>query len=374
MIRVLFLIQNLGGGGAERVLVTLVNHMDKSKFDITVRTMFYDGVNASMLDKSIPYSCKHTPCFKGVNKVISYIPARILYKYFVGAEHYDVVIAYMHGVPTKIISGCRDAAKIAWIHTRDMDKCSLFKAFPTYEQAIRTMNKMDAIVGVSDSVCDAFKKKTGITDKVFTKYNANDCDKIIALSTEPVSDFDASLPVILSIGRLCNPKRFDRLIRVSKKLHDDGYKHRLMILGTGGLQTELEELSKQLGIYDYVLFTGFQENPYKYLSRADLFVCSSDREGLSTATTEALILGVPIVTTNVSGATEILGSNNEYGIVTEIDDAALYQGVKEMITVPGLLEEYKAKAPDRAKLFEVESTVGEVERLITEVVTKKEEE
>lgn len=60
-----------------------------------------------------------------------------------------------------------------------------------------------------------------------------------------------------------------------------------------------------------------------------MYVCSSRREGFSTAVTEALIVGTPVVSTNCSGAYELLGKNNEYGIVTENNEDALYEGIKK---------------------------------------------
>ena len=75
---------------------------------------------------------------------------------------------------------------------------------------------------------------------------------------------------------------------------------------------------------------GYKENPYKYLAKCDLFVCSSYSEGFSTAVTEALILGIPVVTTYVSGMTELLG-DNEYGIITSNDEISLYEAIKLLI-------------------------------------------
>lgn len=80
---------------------------------------------------------------------------------------------------------------------------------------------------------------------------------------------------------------------------------------------------------DTFTFLGYRDNPYKYVKKADLYVCSSRREGFSTAVTEALIVGTPVVSTNCSGAYELLGKNNEYGIVTENNEDALYEGIKK---------------------------------------------
>ena len=107
----------------------------------------------------------------------------------------------------------------------------------------------------------------------------------------------------------------------------------------------------------------YNTNPYKYIKNSDMFVCSSVAEGFSTAATEALIVGTPVVTVEVSGMKEMLGENNEYGIVTENNEDALYEGIKKMLTTPGMLEDYAKRAKERGKEFSTEKTVKAVEKM-----------
>lgn len=93
-------------------------------------------------------------------------------------------------------------------------------------------------------------------------------------------------------------------------------------------------------------------------------MCSSRREGFSTAVTEALIVGTPVVSTNCSGAYELLGDNNEYGIVTENDEDALYEGIKKILTEENLLQHYKEQAKVRGQRFSTEKTVKAVEDML----------
>ena len=80
------------------------------------------------------------------------------------------------------------------------------------------------------------------------------------------------------------------------------------------------------------------------MAKCDLFICASFAEGFSTAATEALIVGIPVCTVEVSGMKEMLGVNNEYGLVVENNDEALYQGIKRFFDEPGLLEYYTKQA------------------------------
>ena len=154
------------------------------------------------------------------------------------------------------------------------------------------------------------------------------------------------------------------MIRIQKRLIEEGYKTHLCIFGEGNQKAELEKFADNYGIADSVTFFGYQTNPYKYVKRCSLFVCASHSEGFSTATTEALILGTPVVTTLVSGMKELLGENNEWGIVTENNEEALYQGMKQLIDDPKLLAHYKNKAAERGNNFSTEKTVEAVEKML----------
>ncbi len=98
---------------------------------------------------------------------------------------------------------------------------------------------------------------------------------------------------------------------------------------------------------DSVVLTGFVDNPFKYVKNADLFVCSSHREGYSTAVTEALILGVPVISTEVSGAKELV--SNGCGAVCANNEEALYNAIKQALKNENLLAEYKQNAELRSK-------------------------
>ena len=112
-----------------------------------------------------------------------------------------------------------------------------------------------------------------------------------------------------------------------------------------------------------VCLLGFHANPYKYLRQGDLFVCSSLSEGYSTAVTEALILGLPIITTDCSGMAELL-QNGECGVITENDEAALYEGMRRLLTDKSLLEHYRNKAIERGRDFTIEHLMKPIETIL----------
>src|SRR5699024_5874854 len=124
------------------------------------------------------------------------------------------------------------------------------------------------------------------------------------------------------------------------------------ILGEGPERNKIEKIADENGCADTVTLLGYRTNPYKYVAKCDIFVCSSVAEGFSTATTEALILGVPVVTTRVSGMEEMLGKNNEFGIVVNgTDETSLFLAIQNLLNNPQLLQTYRYKSLLRGKDF-----------------------
>ena len=364
MKKILFLIDSLTGGGAEKVLVNLVNNMDTTKYDITVETMFFDGVNAQFLNSDIKYFCRKAPHFHGISHVLKRIPDTLLYKYFIGNAKYDILVAFMHGASAKVIAGCpdKDVKKYAWIHINEMEHGTIWKFYPTREQTVESYSRFDRVVAVSETVKEAFEKYSHLGDKIIVKYNVNDVERINKMSEETF-DRNNETFYISTFGRLSTQKGFDRLVRIGKRLKDDGYNFEIHIFGKGEIQNDLEALIAENGIADRVFLEDFTGNPYKVLRNSDLFVCSSLYEGLSTAMSEAVILSTPVVTTEVSGAKEVLGDNNEYGVVTENDEEALYLALKRMISDSDYYKEYKERVQQRKDFFATEKTVEEVCKL-----------
>ena len=169
---------------------------------------------------------------------------------------------------------------------------------------------------------------------------------------------------IVSVGKVIPVKGYDRLARIHKRLRDKGLKVHTYILGIGSQRTEIEQYCAENNIQDSFTFLGYQMNPYKYMSKADLFVCSSISEGLSTAVTEALIVGLPIVTTDVSGMKELLGANSDYGIIVDNDETSLEDAIKKFLISEELRKKYKRLAVERGKEFSKEKVINRIEELL----------
>lgn len=369
MKKVLFLIPSLGHGGAERVLVNLVNHMDYSKFDITVQTMFDVGIYQDKLNKEIKYIGGLKWYFPGNTKVYKLFSPKMLYKLHI-KEKYDIIVSYLEGTSARVVAGCPDGTKlVSWIHIEQISDEYVTQVFRNMTEANACYDKYDKIVCVSDTVKQDFENVFDVSKTPIVLYNTVEADVIKEKSLEAIDDLEYSKDEInlCSVAKLMHSKGYDRLIPVCKKLIDDGFPVHLYLIGKGEEKERLTKQATDLGIIDKVTFVGFKSNPYKYVKNADLYVCSSRREGFSTAVTESLIVGIPVVSTNCSGAYELLGSNNEYGIVTENEENALYEGIKEMLSGDKGLDFYRQKAIERGAKFDTKQTVKAVEDMLLEV-------
>ena len=364
MKKILFLIHDLGHGGAEKVLVNLVNNMDREKFHITVMALFGGGVNEQFLSKDIRLIVCHKKAIRGNSHIMKLFTPRQLFGFYI-KEHYDIIISYLEGPSARVVSGCTDpnTKLVTWIHCTMCSTEQLEGAFRSGKEAVACYNRMDAIVSVAGTVREAFLKNCPYSGDAPVLYNTNESQKIIEKSAESVSLSGGSFRWC-GVGKVTDNKGFDRMIRIQSRLNADGVDAHLYILGDGPHRGVLERLAAASGVGDSVTFLGYQTNPYKYVAACDLFVCASHSEGFSTAATEALIAGTPVCTVKVSGMKEMLGENNEWGIVTDNDEEALYQGIKKLLDDPKLLAHYKEKAAERGKMFSTENTVKAVEDML----------
>lgn len=367
MVRILFLIHDLGHGGAEKVLVNLVNNMDPSKFDITVMALFGGGVNEQFLKSHIHYRTVFKKVFPGNSHVMKLLTPRQLHKWFI-KDRYDIEVAYLEGPSARIASGCTDSSTklVSWIHIEQKTKERAAASFRSYKEAVACYRRFNRTVCVSNTVRQDFLSLIPLDKPADILYNTNESAQIVLLSKEAVQEgtFSGNEIKLVGVGKILPNKGFDRLARIHKRLRDDGYPIHTYILGVGPQQGEIEQYLQENGLIDSYTFLGYHTNPYKYVAKCDLFVCASHSEGFSTAATEALIVGTPVCTVEVSGMKEMLGEHNEWGIVTENDEEALYQGIKRLLDDPALLAHYKEKAVQRGRTFSTENTVKAVEDML----------
>lgn len=372
MKKILFLIHDLGQGGAEKVLVNLVNNMDRSKFDISVTVLLGGGVNEQFLASDIHFRAVFPKEVPGNSKLMKLLTPAQLHRMCV-KEHYDIEVSYLEGPSARVISGCNDANTklISWIHVEQHTMERLSGSFRSEREARECYDRFDQTVCVSQYVHDDFCRILNFKKPCRVLYNTVESDKILANASDAAPELmDDGKIRLMAVGTLKKSKGYMRLLSIIKRLHDEKYPVQLYILGIGPLQQEMERYIQANNLQEAVTLLGYQTNPYKYVSKCDLFVCASFAEGFSTAATEALIVGTPVCTVEVSGMEEMLGTHNEWGIVTENSEEALYQGIKDLLDYPDKLAHYKGKAVERGKSFSTENTVRAVEEMLLKLIHK----
>lgn len=388
--KVLFLIHTLGAGGAEKVLVNLVNHMSDT-YNVTVMTIIDTGVFRREISPKVTYKTMFkipfmkekeqasgsllnnaNPLKKQLAKFYSfiwrYMPTKFLYRWKV-KEKYDIEVSFLEGICAKVIASSKnDSKKYAWIHVDLIHEKKSEKFFLNRKQESNCYNQFDKIVAVSENVREQFIKKFNYSeDKIVVKYNAIHDKDIMEKAIVPIKIKEKTKFTIISVGRLSIQKGYDRLLKICKKLKEETFDFELWILGVGPEEENLKNYIEKNHLENMVFLLGFQSNPYPFMKCADLFVCSSRAEGFSTVASEAAILEIPIVTTDCSGMRELLG-DSDYGLITENCSDALYKGIKKMLLDKQLFNRYKKQIVKAKNRFSLDKSVKDVEEMFGEVL------
>jgi glycosyltransferase involved in cell wall biosynthesis len=165
------------------------------------------------------------------------------------------------------------------------------------------------------------------------------------------------------VGTVFPQKGFDRLLKVHKRLLDEGFKHKVLIVGDGYDFENIKNLRTQLGIDKTATMLGFTDNPYPYFKNAGFYILSSRYEGFPTVLFEAITLKKNIIATDVSGVTEML-ENGKLGLVIENSEDGIYQGMKQALTNPESFDIYQKNLKDYKMPFNLENSVNSIMEII----------
>ena len=380
---ILFVVDNLKMGGVTKVLSTLLKTITPTgNYNIDLLVLHYykdmeisipEEVNVikgtkvfDVVDENIHELIAKKDIFKIFRKALFSFKIKTgIFKGVIAKERkklitkrYDAEIGFSEGFAHLFVAYGDTKNKIGWMHI----DISVQNDSKRYTEILKdAFGRMKTNVCVSKKVSDAYKSLYGL-DNFQVIHNIMESEKIISASNSPMDcSYSEDCINLVSVGRLHGQKRYDRFIESHKKLIDAGYKVNSYIVGDGPEKEALLQEIKRAGVEDSFFLLGRRDNPFPYVKNADLFVLSSDYEGLPTVLYEAIILGVPCVTTCVAGAEEIL--ENKYGIITEKDGEALFRGIEELITDEQKLELVK-KNLDTYK-YDVSLILEQVEKLFS---------
>jgi len=360
-IRISILIYSLGGGGAERVVSVLLDKLS-NKFDVLLvlmnETIKYDISK----DVKIYYLEKSNIEENGILKLLKLPFLGWKYKNICKEYNIDVSLAFMNrpsyisvfaklfGNYIKTIISERSTPSQIYCDNSLQSRISKFlirNLYPYSDKIIANSN------GNKQDLIKNFNIKQ---NKIVTIYNPIDIENIIKKAQEEVNNVDFNKFTFISVGRLDDGKNHKLLIEAFKKINLPNAQ--LIILGDGPLMNNLQNLINNYKITDDVKLLGFDNNPYKYMSKADCFIFGSNYEGFPNVIAEALVCKLPIISTNCkSGPNEIL-NNGEYGILTKVGDIMnMADAMKKIFIDTNMRNKFKKSSLERAREFSLNKIV-----------------
>lgn len=378
--KILIRIGSLRHGGAEKVLVTFLKNLPKDKYEIDLLLNLYSGkylaevpdwINVLYLNKGEMITTNRIQdipkkAYRVLYQNLLKKFPKILYSKILKNKKYDVEFAAIHGMRDDILdSPIKSSKKIVWIHN-DLRKTE----FHNYtDQEIRKFFGFDKIMVISEHIQKDFEnlaQNEVEKSKIVRIYNPLDTEEILIKSQEPRIKNQDQQPTFVSVGTVFPQKGFDRLLKVHKKLLDEGFKHRIQIIGDGYDFENIKNLKTELGVNETAEMLGFTDNPYPYVKAADFYILSSRYEGFPTVLFEAITLKKNIIATDVSGVQEML-ENGNLGLIVENSEEGIYEGMKKALTEPEFFEQYQENLKDYKMPFNLENSVNSICEIIDEL-------
>lgn len=380
---ILFVINSLGCGGAEKSLLSLLSLLDYDKYDVTLQMFRRGGMFEELLPpevhirKELDYTafCSQSMAKQMLSFDLRRIAARVrtslflrsnakkgsplhdaqaYWKYSAAAydplpERYDVAIAWGQGTPTHFVAEkVRAQKKFAWVnvnyeaagHQAEFDE-------PYYKE-------YDSIVCVSEELRSIF-------DKVFPRYSKkavtildiNNPKTITSMAQQPISLPSEDGLTLVTVGRLVPQKGYDIAAKAAWLLKKRNVKFHWYVVG-GGDSAPIEKDIAQYGISDCFTLLGAKANPYPYMKAADIYVQTSKFEGYCLTLAEARMLNVPCVTTNFDVVYAQM-INGENGLVVEMNAEAVADGIIRLATDQELYQHIKG--------YQIQEKKGNVEEI-----------
>ena len=310
--KILFGITSLKYGGAERVLVDIVNQLEKN-YDVTIFSLYDNGELKQELSKNVKFKSLYKKSREELSKITKIInPISILlfnnhiYKKYI-KEDFDIEIAFLEGPITRLFSvRNKTTKKVVWIHN-DIKNVFGNSIKSRLKRIIdnKLYKKYEQLVFVSKDNMQSFRKIYRDIDssRMCVIYNYIDKDKIIEKSkkTKIVQEYANTDNIkLLSVCRLVEQKAIDRFIRVHSRLIKNGLMHEVYIIGDGPQREMLEKMITDYNVEETFKMLGQKKNPYPYIKKADYFCLFSKFEGYGMVLEEAKVLNKYILITDTA--------------------------------------------------------------------------
>ena len=367
----LFVAPNLGGGGAERALVHIINALDRARFQPHLALFQREGVFLGELASDVPvYEVQ--PTDRGLVHR-NWLRIQALGRLY-DEVHPALVMSLLWQANAVMLlaAGLGHLLAPVVINEQTAPQASLradARRRLLWPIARRLYRRASHVVAISQGIGAEIVDRLSIAPgRVSVIHNPVPVQQVVEQAREPVSFKISRAPAIMAVGRLVPLKNYPLLLRaVALVLREQDVE--LYILGDGPEREPIERLAATLGMAAHVHLLGFLPNPYPYIAQADLFALSSDHEGFGNVLVEAMALGVPVVATDCPyGPREIL-AGGQYGLlVPPGDQRALADCLLSLLRDPHMRDRFGMEGRRRAEDFSIQKIIPQYECLFWSLI------
>ncbi len=377
--KIALFINSMGPGGAERVISILLKNSfsDKEKFLILLEDNIFYSIPSNITVIKLHKNLKST--FKKMLSLVidPFVVGIILRKYEI-----DCVISFLErpniiNFFANLIKKHKTIVSVRSVLSQHYKKLPSGKLMSFMHRLV--FKHVDLIVVNSRSIYDDLIKNFGVNkNKIKIIFNPVDTEIINTLKVKDVKDIQFNFPTIVSVGRFYPVKNHLLLLKSFAEVLKQS-KAQLILIGDGPLRHRISKECKLLGIEKYVKFLGFLKNPFKYMSKSDIFVLSSNTEGFPNVLVEALACNLSVISTLSSNSVcEILNGNlkcefdsgkkiifGKYGIIVEKNSvSALSTAILKLLKDKKLMRYYKCNSTKAIERFSVVKISAEWNSLV----------
>ena len=379
-IKILFRHRSMEMGGVEKVMLSLMNNLDREKFEMTVCL----NLNQGELRDEFPSHVRKVYLTDGKedfskNKIIQKIqlfqrrqkleklrknPEIVDREYL--KENYDIEIAMTYNDFEPVLnSSNKNSKKVGWFHSEiQVPKLQplvpkILEHFPQFHYMIYCSEKIKNLMHEHYPNLN-YPKESVIINAI----------PIEEIKQKANADFllpNAESKIFVSVGRLHTRKGYHKLMDAHKKLLNEGFQHTVIIIGDGEELPNLLEQQKNLGVEKSFVFAGNQMNPYPFIKNADFFIMPSESEAWPLVIAEALILQKPIIATKV-GEVESMIEDRKTGYLIDYDTHEIYVAMKEFLTNEKLVSDLRENLTAIEKQFDNKKIFDEVEEIFVNLL------
>ncbi|WP_413307833.1 glycosyltransferase [Bacillus sp. 1P10SD] len=376
---ILFILNNLNCGGAEKSLISILNSIDYGKYNVDLFLFKHEGIflskvpdEVNLLPEPVNYQYFDMPIKKSISELVKKGKLRVALNrirlgYFAKTEkngsvieqkiwrylsnsleklhkEYDVAIGYQEKSPIYFCIDLVNAKKkLGWIHT-DYRKLGVNQYIDQ-----RYFQHLDYLITVSDELENQIKEifpEHG--EKMRCIHNIISTSMIRSLSLEKANFMDEynNQISIVSVGRLAKEKGLDLSLDAIEILVKKGYVVTWFLIGEGNMRGELEKRIKEKNLDNNVVLLGVKDNPYPYIKHSDIYIQTSRFEGKSIAIEEAKVLAKPILLTNFSTAGNHI-IHGETGLISHMDPISIAENLEKLIVNRDLINSFSENLQER---------------------------